>query len=61
MSKESEHPELLDWHKEILGQRLLDAETNPEDWVSWEEAKQRLERQLRGHRCSSASTPSPRP
>jgi putative addiction module component (TIGR02574 family) len=40
---ESERPELLDWQKELLDQRLRDAEAHPEDWVSWEEAKQRLE------------------
>ena len=46
---ESERPELLDWQKELLDQRLRDAEAHPEDWVSWDEAKQRLERQLHGH------------
>ena len=43
---ESERPELLDWQKELLNQRLRDAEEHPEDWVSWDEAKQRLEQQL---------------
>lgn len=43
---ESERPELLDWQKELLDQRLKDAEAHPEDWVSWDEARQRLERQL---------------
>jgi putative addiction module component (TIGR02574 family) len=43
---ESESPELLQWQKEFLDQRLKDAEAHPEDWVSWDEAKQRLERQL---------------
>jgi putative addiction module component (TIGR02574 family) len=43
---ERERPELLGWQKELLDQRLRDAEANPEDWVSWDEAKQRLERQL---------------
>ncbi|HEX4497161.1 MAG TPA: addiction module protein [Thermoanaerobaculia bacterium] len=43
---ESERPELLDWQRELLDQRLRDAETDPEGWVSWEEAKQRLEHQL---------------
>jgi len=47
---ESEHPELLDWQKALLDQRLKDAEAHPEDWVSWDEAKQRLERQLHDHR-----------
>jgi putative addiction module component (TIGR02574 family) len=46
---ESERPELLEWQKELLDQRLKDAETHPEDWVSWDEARQRLERQLSGH------------
>jgi putative addiction module component (TIGR02574 family) len=46
---ENEHPELLDWQKELLDQRLRDAEAHPEDWVSWDEAKQRLERQLHSH------------
>lgn len=41
---ESEHPELLEWQKALLDERLKDAEAHPEDWVSWEEAKQRLER-----------------
>jgi len=45
---ESERPELLDWQKELLDQRLKDAEAHPEDWVSWDEARQRLERQLHG-------------
>ncbi|MFY9820702.1 MAG: addiction module protein [Thermoanaerobaculia bacterium] len=44
---ESERPELLEWQKTLLDQRL-DAEAQPEDWVSWDEAKQRLERQLHG-------------
>ena len=43
---EKECPQLLEWQKELLDQRLRDAEANPEDWVSWDEAKQRLERQL---------------
>ncbi len=46
---ESEHPELLDWQKKLVDQRLTDAEMHPEDWVSWDEAKQRLERQIRDH------------
>jgi putative addiction module component (TIGR02574 family) len=46
---ESERPGLLDWQKELLDQRLRDAEEHPEDWVSWDEARQRLERQVRGH------------
>jgi putative addiction module component (TIGR02574 family) len=46
---ETEHPELLDWQKELLDHRLRDAEAHPEDWVSWNEAKQRLERQLSSH------------
>jgi hypothetical protein len=36
------------WQKEILDQRLKDAEEHPEDWVSWDEAKQRLEQQIHG-------------
>lgn len=47
---ESECPGLLDWQKEILDQRLKDAEAHPESWVSWEEARQRLEQQLHGHK-----------
>ena len=43
---ESERPVLLGWQKELLDQRLRDAEVHPEDWISWEDAKQRLERQL---------------
>lgn len=47
---ESEHPELIDWQKELLSERLRDAEAHPENWVSWDEAKQRLERQVHGYR-----------
>jgi putative addiction module component (TIGR02574 family) len=43
---ESERPGLLQWQKELVDERLRDAEAHPEDWVSWDEAKQRLERQL---------------
>ena len=46
---ENEQPGLLDWQKELLDQRLKDAESNPDDWVSWDEARQRLERQLHRH------------
>ena len=46
---EGERPELLDWQRELLDQRLRDAEENPEAWVSWDEAKKRLERQLHSH------------
>ena len=46
---ESERHGLLDWQKELLDQRLRDAEAHPEDWVSWDEAKQRLERQLHSY------------
>jgi len=42
-------PELFDWQKELLDQRLKDAEEHPEDWVSWDDARQRLERQVHGH------------
>ena len=45
----SESHGLLDWQKELLDQRLREAEAHPEDWVSWDEAKQRLERQLHSH------------
>lgn len=41
---ESEQPELLEWQKELLDQRLHDAEAHPEDWASWDDAKVRLER-----------------
>ena len=43
-----ESPGLLDWQKEILDRRLEDSEANPEDWVPSEEAKERLERLVRG-------------
>jgi len=46
---ETERPELLDWQKDLLEQRLRDAEAHPEDWVSWDEAKLRLEQQLHRH------------
>ena len=46
---EGERPELLDWQKEILTQRLQDAEAHPCDWVSWDEAKKRLEGEIHGH------------
>lgn len=45
-----EHPELLDWQKKLLDQRLRDAEAHPEDWLSWNEAKRRLEQQIHRHR-----------
>lgn len=35
---------LLDWQRELLEERLADAESNPDAWVSWEDAKNRLER-----------------
>jgi len=54
-----ERPELLDWQKELLDQRLKDAEAHPEDWVSWDEARQRLERQLHGVEVGPASLPLP--
>ncbi len=44
---ESEGSGLLDWQNEILGQRLQDAEAHPDDWVSWDDAKKRLEQQVR--------------
>lgn len=47
---EAEHPELLGWQKEILEQRLRDAEVNPQDWVTWNEAGKRLEKQLQASR-----------
>ena len=43
------YPELPDWRKELLDQRLKDAQEHPEDWVSWDEARERLERQVEGH------------
>jgi hypothetical protein len=46
---ENECPELLKWQKELLAQRLKDAEAHPEDWVSWDEARQRLERRCPAH------------
>jgi putative addiction module component (TIGR02574 family) len=46
---ETEHPELLEWQKALLDQRLAEAEAHPEDCVSWAEAKQRLEGQLHNH------------
>jgi len=41
---EAEQPVLLDWQRELLEERLADAISEPEAWVSWEEAKRRLER-----------------
>ena len=46
---ECERPELLDWQRDLLDRRLKDAEAHPEGWVSWDEARERLERQLSGH------------
>jgi putative addiction module component (TIGR02574 family) len=43
---ETENPALLDWQKDLLDQRLRDADAHPEDWVSWEEARKRLEQYL---------------
>ena len=45
---DSGRSKLLPWQKEILDQRLKDAELHPEHWVSWDAARQRLKRQLRG-------------
>jgi hypothetical protein len=53
---ESEAHGLFDWQKELLDQRLKDAEAHPEDWVSWDEAKQRLER-----RVLKPTAPAPAP
>lgn len=41
---ESEQPVLLDWQRELLEERLADAVSDPEAWVSWEDAKCRLGR-----------------
>jgi len=49
LCNETEHPGLLEWQKVLLDQRLKDAEAHSEDWVSWDEAKQRLEWQLHDH------------
>jgi hypothetical protein len=46
---ESQSPGLLDWQKELLDQRRRDAEAHPENWVSWDEARQRLGQQLHRH------------
>ena len=43
---ESEHPGFLNWQKKLLDQRLQDAGVHPEDWISWDKVRQRLERQL---------------
>lgn len=51
-----DYPELLEWQKALLDQRLKDAEAHPDDWVSWDEAKQRLER-----RIDHGTYPSPSP
>jgi len=45
---EGVRPKLLGWQKELLDQRLRDAAEHPEDWVSWDEAKRRLEQHLHG-------------
>jgi putative addiction module component (TIGR02574 family) len=42
---ETEHPALLDWQREVLDRRLDEAERDPDGWVSWDEARHRLERQ----------------
>lgn len=39
-------PELLDWQKALLDQRLKEAEEHPDDWVTWDEVRQRLEQRL---------------
>jgi putative addiction module component (TIGR02574 family) len=49
LEAEGECPGLLDWQKELLDQRRRDAEVHPDDWVSWDEARQRLEQQLHRH------------
>jgi GAF domain-containing protein len=48
LEAETEEPRLLDWQRQILDERLRDAEAHPEDWVSWDEAKRRLERLVQG-------------
>ena len=45
---ETEQVELLDWQRALIDQRLRDADVHPEDWVSWDDAKHRLERQVQG-------------
>lgn len=41
---EQEEPKLLDWQRELLDARLADAAADPSGWVTWDEARQRLER-----------------
>ena len=53
--------ELLDWQKALLNQRLRDAEAHPEDWVSWDEARQRLERQFRREQEEREDAPAQDP
>ena len=33
---------LPEWQRALLDERLRDAECNPNDWVSWQDAKARL-------------------
>ncbi len=45
---EQDQPRLLDWQKKIVDERLADLEARPEDWISVEELRERLERRLQG-------------
>ena len=39
---ESDDLSLDDWQKELLNERLEDAERNPDGWLTWDEVKQRV-------------------
>lgn len=42
IDEEAEAAPLPEWQRKILDERLRDAEANPDDWVSWEEAKAKI-------------------
>lgn len=40
---ERERPDLYDWQRQLLDERLADARVDPDDWVSWDAARRRLD------------------
>lgn len=41
-SLEGEPTEMPEWHRQVLDQRLADANANPTSFVPWEEVRDRL-------------------
>lgn len=38
----------VEWHKQLLDERLADAEANPDDSVPWDHVREELEAKFRG-------------